>query len=182
MQKGVQMGIISFCSIVMSAYFDTAQIMPFLPVVLGIVILILVAFIVWVIFLNKRITRLLGGSNARTIEDATKLASERLVELEKFQAETIRYLRVMEARIRRSIQTSETIRFNPFKGSGAGGNQSFATTLINENGDGVVLSSLYSRDRISVFSKPIKDFKPVYDLSEEEKEALDMASKKIRNR
>ena len=176
------MGIINFCSIAMLAFFETSQITAFLPIGFGIITLILIATIIWVILLNRRMSRLLGGSKASTIEESTRLIGERLVELEKFQAETIRYMRVMEARIRRSLQTSETIRFNPFKGSGAGGNQSFATTLINENGDGVVLSSLYSRDRISVFSKPVKEFKPVYDLSEEEKEALDMATKKIRTR
>jgi len=176
------MSIINFCSIAMLALFEISQITAFLPVGLGIVTLILIATIVWIVLLNRRINCLLGGNKASTIEESTKLIGKRLVELEKFQTETIRYLRVMETRIRRSLQTSETIRFNPFKGSGAGGNQSFATTLINENGDGVVLSSLYSRDRISMFSKPIKEFKPVYDLSEEEKEALDTATKKIRGR
>ena len=68
-----------------------------------------------------------------------------------------------------------TVRFNPFKGTGAGGNQSFATALLNENGDGVVLSSLYSRERVSVYAKPVQKFSSEYELSGEEKQAIKSA-------
>ena len=44
--------------------------------------------------------------------------------------------------------------------------------MLNEDGDGVVLSSLYARDRMSVFAKPIKNNKSEYELSNEEKEVL----------
>ncbi len=64
----------------------------------------------------------------------------------------------------------ETIRFNPFPDQGS--NQSFAIGMLNEDGDGVVISSLYSRDRMSIFAKPVKDKKSTYELSTEEKEAL----------
>jgi len=39
----------------------------------------------------------------------------------------------------------------------------------------VVFSSLYSRERMSVFAKPIKNNKSEYELSAEEKEALEKA-------
>ena len=72
----------------------------------------------------------------------------------------------MDARIRTSLRGIDTIRFNPFKDQGS--NQSFAIGLLNEEGTGVVISSLYSRDRVSVFAKPIKKGQPEYDLTEEE--------------
>ena len=78
----------------------------------------------------------------------------------------------MENRLQRSIQAVETIRFNPFKGTGEGGNQSFATSFLSENGDGVVISSMYSRDRVSVFSKPLAKFVSSFELMEEEKEVI----------
>jgi hypothetical protein len=64
------------------------------------------------------------------------------------------YLTTVEKRLKKSIQGVETVRFNPFKGTGAGGNQSFSTAFVNEKGDGVVLTSMYARDRISMFAKP----------------------------
>ena len=47
--------------------------------------------------------------------------------------------------------------------------------MLNEEGDGVVFSSLYSRERMSVFAKPIKNNKSEYELTSEEKEALKKA-------
>jgi len=42
----------------------------------------------------------------------------------------------------------------------------------------VVLSSLYARDRMSIFAKPVKNNKSEYELTEEEKEALKKAEVK----
>ena len=47
--------------------------------------------------------------------------------------------------------------------------------MLNEEGDGVVLSSLYSRERMSIFAKPIKNGKSEYELTEEEKKLLEKA-------
>ena len=47
--------------------------------------------------------------------------------------------------------------------------------MLNEEGDGVVLSSLYSRERMSVFAKPIKGGKSEYELTGEETNAIKKA-------
>ena len=79
----------------------------------------------------------------------------------------------INAKLRKSVRGLETIRFNPFPDQGS--NQSFAIGMLNEDGDGLVMSSLYSRERMSVFAKPIKGGKSEYELSAEEKEALKKA-------
>ncbi|MEK7185455.1 MAG: DUF4446 family protein [Patescibacteria group bacterium] len=163
-------------------YFASSEMPQFLPLAVILVILIIIVLIFWIIALERRINRLLGSGGAKTIEESAKQQFARLSALEKFQIETVRYLRTIEMRVRRSIQASETIRFNPFKGNGEGGNQSFATSFLSENGDGVVISSLYSRDRVSVFSKPIKGFKPTFELSEEEAEALSKTGAEVKKR
>ncbi|NIT70429.1 DUF4446 family protein, partial [candidate division KSB1 bacterium] len=56
-----------------------------------------------------------------------------------------------------------TVRFNPFKGTGGG--QSFAAAFLSEHGNGVVISTLYSRERVSVFAKPIQSFASEYELT-----------------
>ena len=47
--------------------------------------------------------------------------------------------------------------------------------FLNDEGDGVIMSSLYARDRMSIFAKPIKKGKSEFELSAEEKEVLDKA-------
>ena len=77
-------------------------------------------------------------------------------------------------KLKKSIRGVETVRFNPFGDQGS--NQSFAIGMLNEDKDGVVISSLYSRERMSIFAKPIKGGTSDYELTEEEKEALKKAT------
>ncbi len=96
--------------------------------------------------------------------------------LESFKKELETYLTTVESRLKKSVQGIHTVRFNPFKGStGSGGNQSFATAFLNELGDGVVVSSLYAREHVSIFAKPIVRGKSEFELSEEEAEAVKVA-------
>lgn len=126
----------------------------------------------WIIRLEVKIKKLLAGKNAKSLEDAIVGAHQNLETLNNFQKESISYFKNIEKRLGRSMQSVETLRFNPFKGTGEGGNQSFTTAILSENGDGVVISSLYSRDRVSVFSKPLKKFESSFELTDEEKEAI----------
>ncbi|MEK7514722.1 MAG: DUF4446 family protein [Patescibacteria group bacterium] len=151
---------------------------PYLiPTLAGISVIFLV---VWLIRLEIRIGSLLG-KNAGSIEEAVEETRSTIKKVERVQRETLAYLEGVEKRLQRSVQGIETVRFNPFKGQGEGGNQSFSTAFINEEGDGVMLSSLYSRDRVSLFSKPLKKFSSPYELSDEEKEALNQAKARIQN-
>jgi hypothetical protein len=134
--------------------------------------------LMWLIYQHLRISRILRGKNTMTIEDSIIELAKELDNLNDFKEESEEYLRKVEKRLRKSVQGIETRRFNAFKGNGSGGNQSFACAFINENGDGIVLSSLYASDRMSVFAKPIANFKSTYELTEEESHALESAKKK----
>lgn len=144
------------------------------------VLALLVIVVLWIIRVEWRMSRLLKGKGSETIEDTLVSIRKDVVGLENFQKQTTNYLASAEQRLKRSIQAVETIRFNPFKGTGAGGNQSFASAFINQNGDGIVISSLYSRDRVSVFAKGIKELQSEYELSEEEKQVLKQAAEKTK--
>jgi hypothetical protein len=139
-------------------------------IILTIATLILLALVLW-LFLKMR--QFLIGINSKHIGDSLTAVSFDLKELQEFRGDLEKYLTDVEKRLRKSVQSVETIRFNPFKGTGGGSNQSFATAFVNEDGDGVVISSLYSRDHVSVFAKPIKKHVSEYELSNEEKETLE---------
>ncbi len=151
---------------------DTASM---IYVLLGLIIVL----VLWIAKLEIRLRKMLRGKDVHSIEDAVVKLHDDIVGLKKFQGESIEYLKNIEARLKRSIQAVETIRFNPFKGSGEGGNQSFATALLSEKGDGVVISSLYSRDRVSVFSKPLKKFTSEFEVTQEEKEVMKTAKESL---
>jgi len=137
-----------------------------------IVILVLLGFIY---FLNKKLDRFLIGSSSGNLDDSIKSINESLSENKKFQNDMQEYLLTVEKRLKKSVQAIDTVRFNPFKGTGSGSNQSFSTTFLNEERSGVVISSLYSREHISVYSKPVVGGKSEYEMSEEEKQSLSNA-------
>jgi len=139
----------------------------------------IVVLAILVIRLEYRMRKFLVSKSARTIDDSLDNLDGRTKELEQFRTMLETYLKTVESRLRKSVQAVHTLRFNPFKGTGGGGNQSFATAFLNEEGNGVVISSMYSREHISIFSKPIKKFAPEFELSEEETTALTEARKNL---
>ena len=69
-----------------------------------------------------------------------------------------------------SVQKIGIVRYNPF--SQVGGDQSFSLAFLDEDNDGVVITSYYTREGNRVYGKSIKGGKSEYSLSEEEKQAI----------
>ena len=128
-----------------------------------------------------RVNRLLKGKSGKTLEGVIVESANDLEKLKKFRKELEHYLESVEKRLDQSLRGVGTVRFNPFKGTGDGGSQSFATALIDEEGSGVVLSSLYTRERLGIYAKPLKEGKSEYELTGEEKEAIKQAKEKLRS-
>ena len=140
---------------------------------------LIVILMLLVLRLELRLRKLLRGNSANTIEESIAQIEGDLRTLKLFKKDMAKYLENVEKRVGQSIQGVATVRFNPFRGNGEGGHQSFATSLISEKGNGVVISSLYSRDHVSIFSKPLKEFKSEFELTSEEKESLSKAQEML---
>ena len=130
--------------------------------------------------MHMKLKKFLVGIDSKHIGDSLTHVSADVQDLQLFRNELESYLTGVERRLKKSLQSVHTVRFNPFKGTGGGSNQSFSTTFINEEGDGVIISSLYSREHVSVFSKPIKKHSSEFELSDEEKESLENAKKGLK--
>jgi len=137
-------------------------------------ILIFIFLVFWIIRLEFRIKKLMKGKNGLSLENSFLESQKDIDNLKNFQIEIDRYLKIMDHRISKSIQGVQNINFNAFTGMGSGA-KSFATAFLNERGDGIVLSSLHARDRVSIFAKQIRNYKSEIDLSEEEQNALTKA-------
>lgn len=76
----------------------------------------------------------------------------------------------IETRLPYLLQHIGVIRFNPFQDKG--GDQSFVVAILDDHGDGVVLSGLHSRADSRVYAKPVVQGQSSYTLTGEEKEAI----------
>ncbi|MEI6280404.1 MAG: DUF4446 family protein [bacterium] len=149
------------------------QLQIILFVLIGITILIVV---IWMIITEKRLKRFFLGKKAKDLEETIIILENEISKLNKSKDIVANDISLINIKLRKSIRGLETIRFNPFPDQGS--NQSFAIGMLNEDGDGLVISSLYSRERMSIFAKPVKRGSSEYELSIEEKEALEKAKVK----
>jgi hypothetical protein len=147
--------------------------------ILFIILIVIVLALSWVVWtMHKKLQRFLIGGTSENLPESLTTIDTSIKDLESFKKELQTYLATVEMRLKKSVQGVHTVRFNPFAGStGSGGNQSFATAFINEQGNGVVISSLYARDHVSIFAKPIMKGTSDFELSEEEVQAVKEAQK-----
>lgn len=141
--------------------------------------LALVTFFLF-IGLRRRLSRLALGRNG-SIEESIAILTRENKELKAFRAELEAYLKIAESRLRGSVRGVGLVRFNPFE-QGQGGNQSFALALLDERGSGAVVSTLYARDRVGVYAKPVEGGVSTFDLTPEEKEAIETAKENLTER
>lgn len=80
----------------------------------------------------------------------------------------------LQADVRLSLRRVGIIRYNPF--GDTGGDQSFALALLDDQGDGVVISSIFGRSDSRLYAKPVRGGKSKYTLSAEEDQAIIQAS------
>lgn len=78
-----------------------------------------------------------------------------------------------------NVQKTGLVRYNPFRD--AGGNMSFALALLDGEDNGIVISSLHSREGTRIYAKSIQKGKSEYNLTDEEKEAIKSANDKLKS-
>ena len=112
-----------------------------------------------------------------------KNLKELLVQFEKIKEDlkkTSKEVEGLKNNIQITIQKVGIIRFTPFKE--IGGDQSFSIALLDKNDNGIVVTSIYSKERSRIFAKPIENGQSTYKLSREEEETIQKAKKiKINN-
>ena len=127
-----------------------------------------------------RMNKLLQGKSGKTLEEVIVKSADDIDKLKEFRKEIEAYLESVEKRLDQSIRGVSTVRFNPFKGTGEGGHQSFASAFIDAEGNGVVFSTLHTRERMSIFAKPLKNGKSEFELMAEERGAIEKAKERLK--
>ena len=124
---------------------------------LGLLVLILEA---WVVLIHLRVVRLmrrLKSSSAPSIEPVGTGAA----------------IAAIQDAMLNHLQKVGMVRFNPF--ADAGGDQSFSLAMTDALGNGIVLTSLHRRNENRVYAKPLKQWASTYMLTDEEKQAIGIA-------
>ncbi|MCL6589743.1 MAG: DUF4446 family protein [Firmicutes bacterium] len=121
----------------------------------------------------RKYRQLLRSSNGRDLEtvllnysETTQFVASKINQFEQIFNQNLAH----EAK---HIQKVGLVRFKAFQNSG--GDQSFALALLDADGDGIVMSSIFGREEARVYCKPVSQGTSTYPISEEEKEAIEKA-------
>jgi hypothetical protein len=150
------------------------------PYLWSALVALLVVISIWVITLQLRLNRLVrhynrlfSGTTFGTFEDAMDRYVSRLDDTVAHVDALAQLCKAVETNLLGTIQRVGIVRFNPF--SDTGSDQSFAVALLDGNGSGIVLSSLFSRSSTRIFAKSVVAGKSSHPLTDEEREAIDQA-------
>jgi hypothetical protein len=84
-------------------------------------------------------------------------------------------IKELEEKSNKFFQKFGMIRFNPF--NEIGGDQSFSIAMLDNKNTGFVLTSIFIKESARIFAKPIEKGVSQYQLSEDEKQAIEQAKK-----
>jgi predicted phosphohydrolase len=132
--------------------------------------LVIIGLAVWVWQLERRLARLFTGRAGQNLEELAIHFGHDLDALDRSRQEIERFLIKADERLKNSVRHVQTFRYNPFPDQG--GNQSFTTALLNEKGDGVIITGLHARDTMRVYAKPIVNRTSQFELTTEEQACL----------
>lgn len=133
----------------------------------------------WISYLHFRFNRLVRTAHKDNIEKSLVEIYDYLKKNYEQNQSIVATLKVLDRKANTSPRGLGLVLFKAFDGVKSGGSNSFALSLINEQGKGVIVSTLHSRDRVNVYAKTIEGFKSAVLLTDEEQEALTKAQKSL---
>lgn len=163
-----------------SFYFiDENNIVFFL---IGALLFSLVSLILAIIFFlqnkknNEKLKILFQGKHGKDLEEIIMENNLRMENLDKEIQQLFDISNQINNLANKSLSRFTVLRFNPFKD--LGGDQSFVATFLDSKDNGLVISSMHTKEGTRVYSKPIFNGQEgeKYKLTAEEKEAVRIAS------
>ena len=152
--------------------------MPDLSTLLAVALvgLAVVVVVLWrrVSSLTARLSGLTRGEGGRSLEAVLEAHLRRVGEVDASVRSLEQRTAALEAQGRKAVQRVGLVRFNPFEDTGS--NQSFALAMLDEDGDGVIVSSLHTRNATRVYVRPVSGGVAEKALSDEEAQALSQAT------
>ncbi len=141
---------------------------------------IAVASILLGAYLFRRMRRLERGydilSRGARGKSFVEIVNDNIEETSLLRDEVAHLADVYGAVLRRmagAVQHVGVVRYDAFKE--IGGRMSFSVALLDDRGNGLVLTSIYGRSESRTYAKPIIERASTYDLSPEEREAIKLA-------
>ena len=142
----------------------------------GVTVILLILYIVNIVQmskLKKNYNTFMGGADAKSLE---KILLERLDQIDGLvaaNAENENHIKTLFQNMKFTFQKVGLVKYDAF--DQMGGKLSSSIALLNETDDGFIINSVHGREGCYIYVKDIIAGNSVIILSEEEKQALEIA-------
>jgi hypothetical protein len=140
-------------------------------IVAGLSLLLNLILFIWLARVSRHYNGLTKGADKKTLMSSLEGIQKTLSEHERRSITTKNELAKLRDDVRLHVQQITLKRFNPF--GDTGGDQSFILALLDGNQDGVVITSLHSRENTRFYVKSVKGGVGIdHPLSSEEQKII----------
>lgn len=123
--------------------------------------------------LRRRVDALTRGKDAESMEETILKLFDRIEFLEDAEQKTHRDIKEIKDNLKITYQKTGLVKYDAFREmSGA---LSYSLALLDKENNGVLITSMYSREGCYTYAKEIANGECKLNLSEEEEEALKQA-------
>ncbi|QZY55073.1 DUF4446 family protein [Crassaminicella profunda] len=126
--------------------------------------------------LKKKYETLSNNREGKNIEEIIQEYYQKIDNLDIRMNQMDALVERIQEKLLYSIQKVGLVQYNAF--DDVGGSLSFSIALLDEQNNGFILTSIYSRSNSVIYGKTIKSGKSAHTLSAEEMQALDRAKNK----
>ena len=153
------------------------QLMFYITIALSVVCIMLAVVIIIVLCklknIKRRVDDLTRGKDAESLEDIIINYLQRVESLEEGEEITRAALSAIKDNLKITYQKTGLVKYDAFREmSGA---LSYSLALLDKENNGILISSMYSREGCYTYAKEIAHGESKINLSEEEAEALKQA-------
>ena len=157
----------------MSYGIDPAYIMIGISAVLILLIILYLVCIVKMKKLRKAYNCFMKGKDMESMEEVLMKQFDRIEVLEEADREKRKEINSLKILMQKSYQKAGLVKYDAFREMS--GKLSYALALLDQNDNGVIITSMYSRDGCFSYAKVVIMGESKINLSEEEQEALEKA-------
>lgn len=123
--------------------------------------------------LNRRMSRFTSGRDGRSLEGVIGKRFSEIRQIVKNEKNQNKNIDLINDKFATTFCKIGLVKYDAFKEMS--GKLSFSLALLTENHDGIIITSIHSREGCYTYCKEISNAESYYVLSEEERIALDVA-------
>lgn len=148
-------------------------------IMIGLLAMMLILIILYIICffkmkkLRKAYEHFMSGKDMESMEEILWKQFDRIEILEEADKDKRRELNELQHTVQNAYQKAGLVKYDAFREMS--GKLSYALALLDQNDNGVIVTSMYSREGCFSYAKQVIMGESAINLSEEEKEALKKA-------